>query len=252
MKPRTLACLLPVALILPLAACSGSDDEPEGAHVAQLELLSVQLTGATGDEYEAISGSGALTVTGSERDFTLSIADEAGPLDVEVHSPGLSDLGALDGATVTVDLSTADFSTGTRTIVISDESGPLYAADHGTGSAELAEAFGAGFVGYGETLGTESREGYDWVYYTARFETDDGAVELEPGEVDTLSFDGVLWRVAVIAAYESSPQPDTAVPACGGSDDLLSYEMLRVEEPAEPAVLVRPEGAKVAALSCGG
>jgi hypothetical protein len=243
---RLLVCVACLAFAFPLAGCGG---DSEGDVPDQLERVDVQMR-AGGDSFEAVTRAGTLRISGKERDFQLTVDDGAEPLSVDVHSPGISNLAALEGKQAQLDLSVADLATGTRTVLASDEAGPLYAADHGTGRAVLEASFGKDFVSYGDEVGREERDGWDYVYRKARFTTDDGPVDLLPGDARTLPFKGSLYRVAVVAVYQSEPQPETPVPGCGGSDDLLSYEMLRVEAPSDDQLIARPQNLGIATLRC--
>ena len=227
-----------------LVACSSRTGEiPD-----QLETLVVDVSGPPAAMDQAFGRSGTAHVEGSGRDFRLVLDD----VDVKLHSPGMSDLSSLEGRTIDASFSTADFATLNRAVVLETEDGIAFAADYGGGRAFVETWLGAGFVDWGKTVGTESRDDRDWEYTTAAFATDDGSVEMLPGEVRTLRFGGASFRVVVVAAYRSTPDPDAELEDCGGSlDDLLSYELYRVDAPVTAPRLVRPAGMSIAAIGCG-
>ena len=238
------SALLVIALPLALAAC----DEPADL---QLESFGLEITSSdepdAGEPWFEMSTGGYATVTGAERDLTLTVVSADEETELAVHTPAMSDLSVVHGAQVTVEVIG-------NSLVIGDEDGLLYAADGGGSRWRLEDDLGEGFVDYGSTLREELDSGDIYTYTTAVFQGDDGPVEIQPGDSDTVVIDGTSWDVTVIAAYQIRPaDPLMAVAACGGTPDILSYEMIRVEQPREPRTLVRPEGLPMAALSglCG-
>lgn len=248
-RPPVLGCegaasRLPIAALLcaaVLVGCGGTDES--GTIPDQLEAFEI----AGEQSYESVERQGAVTVSGSERDFHLVLEDTAGPVDLTVHTPGMTDLRSLDGRTVTVTLAPMGLHQE-RSVLVADEAGPLYLADVGHG-VDTDALFGAGFVRYGETIGTSSDDSYDWEYAPAVFKTDDGDVSVQPGNAGSLVLGGATYRVAVIAAYKVTPHPDASLP-CGGISDLLSYELLRVETAPTAAKIQRLQSAELAHLGC--
>lgn len=229
------------ALSLLLAAC----DDP-----AEQQLESFGLAVTTDDEeagmpwYEA-TAQGQATVSGSGRDQTLTVQGADESLEVAVHTPGSSDLRIFDGGEVQVDVSGSS-------LVVSDDDGVVYVGDDGNRRWDLEDEFGVGFVDFGSTIRAVADGAQVTTYKNVRFQTDEGEVELAPGEIDTVTLGGVDYRVTVIAAYEVEELlPFVAM--CGGTPDTLSYEMLRVEQRAEPTIVRRPEGLPMAQTSglCG-
>jgi len=232
--------LIAIAL---LAACGKS--EP----IEQLEALNPAIEDV--EDGQAYSLSGQLTVTGSEQDYAFSLLEDGGidpSLAFDLHSPGSFDLTRLSGEATVEVLSMAVFES--RSIVVSDSSGPRYVADIGANAAEVGEIVGMEPAERGEELGTGSDSTWGTSFTTAVFHTDDGDVELQPGDVDVLKFDGALWRVVVVAAYDREARPDAALPGCPLLEDVLSYEMLRVSEVSDPEVLSRPPGMDMAEVGC--
>ena len=79
-------------------------------------------------------------------------------------------------------------------------------------------------------------------------QTDDGPVELLPGEKDVISVGGNSYEVTVVSAFQVEARPRALLP-CGGIGDMLSFELVRVES-GEPDFVERPEGAAMAHLGC--
>jgi len=243
---RIAPCL---SVLLLVAACGGdATPGPTGEVVEQLEAAEVHPVDAQGDAFEGMAVSGALSVTGADRDFTLTVADPSGEQSIDLHLPGKSELLSLDGRDVELELSGAGLHEE-RAVFVRDEAGPLFIVDDGWHRDDVEALMGEGFVTWGETVGTTSDDQYDWTYTTALFQTDDGEVALRPGEAQTITVDGVSWRVVAIAAYQVTPHPDAALP-CGGIDDMLSYELMRVEAEAPATTIVRPSDATMAHLGC--
>lgn len=226
--------LLVAALPLLLAACETPADQ-------QLESFGLQITSDDPEVnefwYEG-SVAGQATVTGAERDLTVTIDGADDEVRLDVHSPALTDLTVFDGTDVTVDLSMGS-------VVIRDDEGIAYAADAGGHRWQLEEELGQGFVDWGSAIRTELDGSEMYTYTTAVFQGDDGPVVVHPGDSDTVRIDGIDWDVTVIAAYKvEETVPFMAL--CGGTPDVLSYEMLRVEQVREPRTIARPEGLPMA------
>jgi hypothetical protein len=232
-------------LTLSLAALAGCAGGPTGEAPEQLEAVAVQ---TTMDELQT-DLPGTLAVSGSGRDFKLEVGSGDSLVAIDVHSPGLSNLAKLDGRDAIVRLAQAGIHTE-RSLSIVDNSGPLYVANVGHGVDKDVEAwFGSGFARWGEASARLSDETYEWEYTSAVFKTDEGEVSVFPASTATLKLNGATYRVAVIAAYKVTPHPDAALP-CGGISDLLSYELLRVEEAEEPEKLGRHPELQFAHLGC--
>lgn len=243
LRSPALALVLAAPFALAIAACNGSTTPSDTPPPEQLEALAV-----TGEaQYEEITHQGNLIITGSERDFSVEIEEHDFASKIGVHTPGKSDLSKLNGRAATVKLANAGLHEE-RSIIITDEAGPLYVADVGHG-VDSDAMFGKGFVTWGEAVATNSDDLYDWEYTPAVFKTDKGDVSVLPGDTETIEVSGASYRVAVIAAYRVTPHPDAALP-CGGISDLLSYELLRVEEKPAPVKITRPTTAKLAHLGC--
>lgn len=216
-----------------LLACS----DP-AAELVRLEAF--EATDARQTDLEAASASGPATVSGADRDWSLSVDLGDGSLaQIDVHSPGASDLAVLDGKELAVELGSA-WGEPSRNVSIDDESGPAFLVQI-TEGGPISDLFGDTFVAYGELLGSSSLEDEYGVYavdsYSARLQTDAGEVEVMPGQPVAVVLDGQTWRVVVHAAFEVTDYPDT-MPGCGGGlSSTLSLEMLRVDTEVDRGAL---------------
>lgn len=234
----------PLPALLALTAC-----EP-GLKIApppeQLETLDV----AFSDGVSAGRREGELLVVGGPEDYAFVLTEEDGTeLAFEVHSSGGFDLAHLSGPGRTLDL-LGGAVPGHQSMVVSDESGPLWAADLGDRAAAVALLLDGVPVLPGETVYTDQDETWIWSYTTQRLSTDDGEIELLPGELETVVVAGRLWRFAPVAAYERRLRSGAELPDCSHLRDMLAYEMFRVEVALEPALRERAEGEPPAELGC--
>lgn len=243
----------PVLLLALLASFSACDTGSSIAE-AQLESLSFESDALISEEGDTYTFTGDLSASGADRDYSLAVSDATGVLmSAELHTPGGLDLSVLDGKAGSVSVY-PDWTGATAELVaISDESGLAYVANRGRSGGDLDTWFGADFASYGEELGTDRDQNFNWTFHTVRFQTDDGAVELAPGEIDTITVGGAMWQVVVIAAYDRELRPNGEQSDCGPPDDLISYEMIRVAAKVSPTSQARLAGRSAAeGPGCGG
>jgi hypothetical protein len=251
-----LVALLP--LTLALVGCSSDDNEkgdPSGPGPSvtgtipeQLEALEVALTAM--DPGSAMDLSGAMSVTGKDRDFTLTVQGASETTSIAVHSPAATPLLALEGLDVEVALSASEM--GGRSMIVSDDTGALYVASLGDsqGDHAVTVAFGESFASYGAEVGSETDGTFVWSYKKVIFAGDDGPVEALPGEVLTLKIAGAMWRVVVSASYTVGPNPQAeALPGCS-PEDMLGFEALRIESATEEEPVRRLTDATAAYVGC--
>ncbi len=190
---------------LALAGC----DRADGSLQDQLEALTIDATDAAGQpiafEDEARNTAGLLGVSGTSLDPQLHLTRETGDIDVALHMPGSSDLTWLDGATVTVSLPPDDVHDRwtARPFIIADAEGPALVAQlvgHAPDAAD--EVFGSGFVRYGTEQGYDERGSREFHTRSVIVQTDEGPLEVLPGEVHGIQVGGDAWRFVLIAAYE--------------------------------------------------
>lgn len=237
----------PFLSILVLAAACDKEPAPE-----QLELGSVESEHwvQTGEEGPV---DGVLAVQGSGRDYTLTLTlEDSSQVELEVHTPGETDFTAYEGMdlTITPVISWTDAITGLSI----HEGEQLRYALYGTdGNPALDDQFGNGFGTWGETISGSTIDGFHYTWHPIRFATDEGYVDLLPGEVAEVRVQDKLWRLTAIAAYTEVAGNGTDVSDCGEGGDLLSYEIELIEEASaeEPGFLERPAGEPMARRTCG-
>jgi hypothetical protein len=235
----------PLALaLLILPAC----DRPDGSLQDQLEALEFTATDASGAAIDdGLEATGTLAVSGTADDPSLRIATAEGEIGVDLHLPGSSELAWLDGADVTLSLPSPEaYDRWTQApLVLSDDDGPAFVAQLIGHSPDAADAtFGVDFVRYGATHGYDEKGSTAFHTRSAVVQTDDGPIDVLPGEVHAISLDGVAWRFVLIAAYEVDEPSGTfeAASKCMGPPDALSFEMVRVDlDDAAESMLVRPD-----------
>ncbi|MCK6506931.1 hypothetical protein L6R53_26765 [Myxococcota bacterium] len=239
--------MLPLLLALtacepPLPDLAGADDQLESPSVSH---------DVPQAEPADLSLAGALSVSGGDGDWTLQIADPS--LDpvptLTVHSPGRADLSTLSGAQVQA-LLPGDWFAEHYSLLLTDAQGPLYVLDMGLHAEQANAAFGEGFVSHGEVVGAEEDETWSTWYTRVVFQTDDGAVQLLPGEVQEIRVGGLRYRAVAIAAWTREPRADAALPGCPVAEELLAYELIRVEQEVEADLVERPQGLAPATAGC--
>ena len=194
-------------------------------------------------------------VEGGDRDWELTF-DMAGEKTgvAYFHVPGASDLSAIEGS---IDLWLGGtWSDDTQTVRIDQDESPRFLIQLSDEGGPASDLFGADFVSFGDEVGTGTMKDdygtWEVSYKKAVFETDEGAVEADPGEPFVATIDGEDWRVVVHGSFEVTDTPDT-LPGCGGGiGTTLSFEMLKVDA-APPTDPVAPlAGARTAGhSSCG-
>lgn len=236
MSPRLL-CLLA------LAACEPYDvgDPPE-----QLEAVDVALS----VDVEAGRYEGDLDVVGGPVDYAFVHTDEDGQERAfEVHSPGEFDLAHIAGPDRVLHLLDGPVS-GHQSVVVADGAGPTWVADLGDRAAAVSLLLGGQAVRNGETIYSDLDGVWQWTYTTLVVPTDEGDVELLPGEIQTVTIGGVYWRFAAVAAYKREPRAGAELSDCERMEDMLAYEMFRVGGLELPEVRERPVGEDPASLGC--
>lgn len=239
---RLTAPLVALPFVL-FTACEGGATPPE-----QLEAATAT-PALTQEEFTDVSASGTLQVSGEGQDLSLTVGEGEGALSMDVHSAGRSDLSALSGLTVTADLLAWGFESS-RSLLLRDEGGLLYALDAGWSLDAVNEALGAERLRWGDEVATAKDDTWTWSYTSLIVSTDDGELSLLPGDVANITLDGVPWRLVVVAAYARENVPNASMPGCPVLDDVLSYELLRLETSGEDDVLTRPEGLDPASAGC--
>ncbi|MCB9763334.1 MAG: hypothetical protein H6739_26445 [Alphaproteobacteria bacterium] len=233
-----------LALLPLLAACTTNAPAPDQLEAGGAILSTLE------DDFEALDVLGTLSVSGEGQDHTLAIVEpDDGLVTFDVHSPGSSDLALLDGREITASLLPFGFSEE-RSLILSDDVGPAYILDAGFSMDAVNTALGSDVVAVGEVLAEDSDDTWSWTYVALDLHTDDGLVTLLPGDVADVRIGGHPWRAVAIGGYDREARPHAALPGCPVLEDLLSYELLRLDAPAQDDVVVRPADLSPAAIGC--
>lgn len=238
-------------LVVGLVACG--DPESSAYEPANLELASVALDEADG-EFEGVRRDwlGSLSVEGTGQDYTLSVqTTTAGVETVDLHSPGHSDLGALDGLTgVHVSIAPDPLSDELSLSIVDEAGALLYLVEPVEAGLLTSDQFGQGLVASGADLGLITVDAFELSLTSALFRTDTGDVELLPGEPQEVTIEGVSYRVVLIAGYDAELLLEGDV-RCTGAVSRVAFEMARVDPgTADLAPIVRPEGATLPLSEC--
>lgn len=248
MRRPTLALLA----LSTLAAC----ERPDGSLDDQLEALTIEATGPDGEVlFDAATLAGPVTVSGAVGDPVLTIASDAGDTTLALHLPGRSDLSALDGHDLTIAFPGGDEWAvfGQDAFSIVDEAGPVFVAQVVGHAPDAADGLlGDGFARYGDKVGYDEKGSRSFHVRSAVFQTDDGPVEALPGEVHAITVAGVDYRLVLVASYETDELTDTwSASKCIGPPSALSFELLRVDAPADDETLIVRDAALEPALGPG-
>ena len=229
-------------LSLALLACTGVDN-PAPAEVvgSQLEALTVGGDVAT--------SAGTLSIEGEGADFTASVGSSTWT----VHSPAKSSLADWLDEDVTATVGTADSDWESMVgIEVADADGAIWIGEPGHFSVFAEKRFGEGFATYGDDLGEERRGNYIVDFRAVLFQTDEGEVEAKAGVPVTLNVGGLTYRTTVITAYTTEEAPGAPQYDCMGKPEILSYEMVRVDDAQKWSPLKRDAKLDPAdTLGCG-
>jgi len=228
-------------------------DMPTGEQPDQLEApeASAEYGGEDATEFSGKNCS----VEGADRDWTIHIVPDDKESDVvHLHLPGASDLSNVDGF-LRVTLGDA-WGDDTRTVRLDRNNEPLFLVQLSDEAGPATDLFGADFVSFGDEVGTGTMKDDNgkWgvSYKKAVFQTDDGAVEADPGEPFVATIDGRDWRIVVHASFEVTDEPNTLTDCGGGIGTTLSFEMFAVETPPALDAVAPLAGARQSGHhSCG-
>jgi hypothetical protein len=180
-------------------------------------------------------------------DLTLTVGSST----AAVHAPGFPDLTAFDG--ITGFMSIVEVSpAGEASLLVRDEyDGVIYLIETIEPDVLTAEAFGGNFISLGNDLGVTSAHQGEMRIYSAMVLTDNGEVEVFPGEPQEILVGGVSYRVVVTAAWHRELDPSASF-NCAIREDVLAYEVQRVEpDTADTTPLVRDPLFPIEQGSCG-
>lgn len=224
---------------LSAVSCSGV---PETTHLEPLTIGGL-------DGTLLLFMGGKLQATGGGRDYDLAIDED---VRVHLHTPGAADLASYSGAKVgfvyqaSTEAAEGQLTTP-RALALSDDLGLVYLAVPGPNPPEVGgsqfEAIPLGDrVSLGAFTATVKYDGAEVSEARLHIATDEGTLEIEPGEAATVHLDGGLYRVVAIGAYTTD----------GGGcapRSFLSYELLRVRSGTRERI-TRPDGEQSAGLVC--
>lgn len=211
-----------------------------------LESIDILLDDGFDPEQSGEVATGVLAVTGEAPDWTLAV----GEVTAGIHSSARSELAGLDGREVTLSIG-ADWSHAA--VALHDSDGLVYLAEPTDGSLLTGTFLGDGFIRPGDRTADPfvDADDYEITFTTALVQTDEGERRVSPGEVHTLTLGGALYRFVLVGAYTADEIPGGEYMDCGGRQDMLSFELLRIALPADGGILTRPEGMDYARAGCG-
>ena len=234
-------------------ACSWTDNS-FGTPPGQLGKMSLSWHSSEFPDAGAqLSVTGVTSITGSSGDYVLTVARDApqAPVSFALHAPGQSDLLALDGEllTMNVDCEFECWGGGLQDyfiVSLLDPSGPAYVAGRlsypGSAYTEQHLANMSEYAVQGGLIAeVDKSEEVRTKYYSVAFVSDDGSVAINPGNVTNVVRGGGDWRAVAVAAlvHENVSEGEgTDDVGCSYSD--LELEMARVGAPATSETLPPP------------
>jgi hypothetical protein len=227
-----------------LIACS-EEDPPSQYAESTLEQATVvpdePLEGPRRD-----SG-GSLTGDPEGADMRLTVGSST----AEVHAPSFPDLTPFDGTGAFMSIVEVAPSGEASLLLRDDYDNVVYLLETIEPDVLTAEAFGGNFISLGNDLGVTPAYQSELRIYSAFVQTDNGEIELFPGEPQEILVGGASYRVAVTAAWHRELDP-TASFNCAIREDVLAYDVLRVEPgTADTTPLVRDALFPIEQGTCG-
>jgi len=209
-------------LLTTLVAC-GDDDPLSQFADSTLEQATVlpeePLEGDRRDSAGTLSGD----VEGSDMDITVGSSTSA----VSVHAPGFPDLSAWLGATTRMSVVKVA-AAGDASLLVRDESDAVVYLLETIGPDVLTdEAFGGNFISLGNDTGVTAAYQSQLRIFSAFVTTDNGQVEVFPGEPQEIVVGGASYRIVVTAAWHRELDPSASF-NCTIRADVLAYEVMSV------------------------
>ncbi len=167
---------------------------------------------------------------------------------VDLHLPGASDLSGVDGF-LRVALGSA-WNDDTRTVRLDKNNEPLLVVQLSDEGGPASDLFGADFVSFGDEVGTGTMEDeygtWEVSYKKAVFETDDGALEANPGEPFVATIDGGIGASSCTRASRSRAHPIRSRAAAEESERRSASRCSRVDDAARARSVAPLSGAPLA------
>lgn len=182
--------------------------------------------------YSRVDWAGALDVDQLGAGFTLSLVDvaRAGFVRLDAYTPTGVDFGVWAGQPVLMSVA-ADPLTGEVSFAIARSLAPadlLYLYEPVRAARLSEDLFGPGLVAPANPIGTDALVG--WAVHTrsAWMRTDQGDVELFPGEPQEVLLAQTPFRATLLASYAVEPQ-FVGPTGCTEPLERIAFELARVE-----------------------
>ena len=227
-----------------LIACSDEDPPSQYADTT-LEQASV----LPDEPLEGPRRDSAGTLNGDLEGADMQI--DVGTSTADVHAPAFPDLSAFAGTSAFMSIVEVS-AAGDNSVLLRDAYDEvIYLLETIEPDVLTAEAFGGTFVSRGEDLGVTPAYQGEMRIYSAFFATDNGQVELFPGEPQEIVVGGASYRVVVNASWHRDLDPNASF-NCTIRADVLSYEVQRVEPgTADTTEILRDELFPIEQGLCG-
>ncbi len=236
--------LVQLGVLNALVAC-GEDDPVSDYADATLEQATVEpeepLEGSRRDSAGTLGGD----PEGADMEVTV------GTSTVFVHAPGFPDLSPWLGASARMSVVEVAAAGDASMLVRDENDAVVYLLETVEPDVLTAEAFSAAFVSLGTDTGVTPAHRGEMRIYSVFVATDNGQVEVFPGEPQEIVVDGASWRFVLTAAWHRELDPGADLD-CTIRSDVVAYEVLRVEPgTADLTPLVRDPLFPIEQGTCG-
>lgn len=235
--------------LLALSACAVPSccRGPWDPTYALLDSARIRQEICSGESCAGVEPTGLLAVSGADREWRLHLPGA----DVWVYSATQADLSSLDQREVNARL--AQDSQGYTAMAVLDEEGLAWLVEPTDGALLTPELLGEDFIQFGQQVASSfvDADDYEITLYDAVIQTDDGPVTVTSGVVYAVTIGGLRYRFVLISAYQVATIPDGAYPLCGERQDMLSFELIRVDEEPAQRTISRKSAADWARAGCG-
>ncbi|MEZ4234902.1 MAG: hypothetical protein R3F59_01800 [Myxococcota bacterium] len=182
-------------------------------------------------------------------DWHLTLRGSGGTHELDVHSPARSDLSGLDGLTdARLSVQRDPASREVSLAVVDADDVVRYLVEPAEPGVLTNDLFGAGLVARGEELGPAQDAAWDLTLSAGVLRTDDGDVELLPGEPQQVALDGLPYRAVLLASFEADLRVESDV-SCTGARERLACELLQADG-GDLTPLVRADNQPLPTSTC--